>query len=148
MCRAALLSLIFLTSCAIHELEVTPVDTESTDPITVSSPVKAHLTDGSTVVFEEGVTVADGQVTGDGRKYGLTLDTSIRVSSIALEDVAAMESYETPVQTGGTVLASAGMAVGVTAAAYGAVVGGFILAKALFGSCPTTYSLADGEPVL
>jgi hypothetical protein len=43
--------------------------------------VKAHLTDGSTVVFEEGVTVAAGKVTGDGRKYDVTLDTSVRVSS-------------------------------------------------------------------
>jgi len=48
-----LLSLFLLTACAIHELEVTPLDTASSKPITVSSPVKAHLTDGSTMVFEE-----------------------------------------------------------------------------------------------
>jgi hypothetical protein len=64
----------------------------------VSSPVKAHLTDGSTLVFAEGVTVAEGKVTGDGRKYDVTLATSAGVSSIALDDMAAMESYQTPVK--------------------------------------------------
>jgi hypothetical protein len=136
-----LLSLFVLTSCAIRDLEVTPLDTASTEPITVSSPVKAHLTDGSTVVFEEGVTVAEGKVTGDGRKYDVTLDTSIRVSSIALDDVAAMESYRTPVKAGQTA------AVNVIGAPF-AVIGIAGLAKALFGSCPTTYSLSDDVPVL
>jgi hypothetical protein len=84
----ALLSFLLLTSCAIRDLEVTPIDTTSTEPITVNSPVKAHLTDGSTVVFEKGVTVVDGHVTGEGRKYDVTLDTSVRVSSVAL-DVSA-----------------------------------------------------------
>ena len=141
MCRAALLSLLLLTSCAIRDLEVTPVDTASTEPVTVSSPVKVHLTDGSTVVFEKGITVADGQVAGEGRKYDLTLDTSVRVSSIALDDVAAMENYQTPLQTGETVAANT---LGVPMA----VMGGLVLAKALFGSCPTTYALVDGAPVL
>lgn len=93
------------------------------------------------MVFEEGITVADGQVTGDGRKYDLTLATSARVSSIALDDVAAMESYQKPVQTGETVAGNV-----LAAPIVGA--GGLFLAAALFGSCPTTYSLADGAPVL
>ena len=137
----ALLSFLLLTSCAIRDLEVTPIDTTSTEPITVNSPVKAHLTDGSTVVFEEGVTVVDGHVTGEGRKYDVTLDTSVRVSSVALDDVAAMESYGTPVQLGQTA------AINVAAAPFAAL-GGLILLVALFGSCPTTYAVVDGPPIL
>jgi len=136
-----LLSLFVFTACAVRDLEVTSLDTASTEPITVSSPVKAHLTDGSTVVFAEGVTVAEGKVTGDGRKYDVTLDTSVRVSSIALDDVAAMESYQTPVKAGQTA------AINVAGAPF-AVLGIVGLAKALFGSCPTTYSLSDDVPVL
>ena len=90
---------MLLTACSVHDLEVTPLDTESTEPVTMSSPVKSHLTDGSTVVFEEGITVTNGQVTGEGRKYDLTLDTSVRVTSIPLDDIAAMESYQTPVNS-------------------------------------------------
>ena len=97
-----ILSVFVVTACAVRNLEITPINIETTEPITVSSPVKAHLTDGSTVVFEDGVTVAQGQVTGDGRKYNLALDTSVPVSLIALEEVAAMESYQTPVQPGET----------------------------------------------
>jgi hypothetical protein len=98
----AFLAFCVLTSCAVRDLEVKPLDTASTEPITVSSPVKAHLTDGSTVVFEEGVTVAEGKLTGEGRKYDLALETSAPVSSIALDEVAAMESYQTPVDAGET----------------------------------------------
>ncbi len=136
-----LLGLSVVMACAVRDLEVTPLDTASTETITVTSPVKAHLIDGSTVVFEEGVTVAEGKVMGDGRKYDLTLDTSVRVSSIGLDDVAAMESYQTPVHAGQT----AGInVVGVPAG----VLVGVSLAKALFGSCPTTYSLSDDTPIL
>ena len=144
MYRVVLLSLLLLTSCAVHDLDVTPVNRESTEPVTVSSPVKAHLIDGSTVVFEQGITVANGRVTGDGRKFDLTLDTSVRVTSIPLDDVAAMESYQTPVNTGKTVAASAGVTAGGTAV----VIAGVVLVKALFGSCPTIYSVNDGTPVL
>ena len=91
-----LTSLLALAECAIRDLDVTSLDTTSTEPITVSSPVKAHLTDGSTVVFEAGVTVGNGKVSGDGRKYDVTLDTSVSISSITLDEVAAMESYQTP----------------------------------------------------
>jgi hypothetical protein len=97
-----ILSVFVVTACAVRNLEITPINIETTEPITVSSPVKAHLIDGSTVVFQDGVTVAQGQVTGDGRKYDLALDTSVPVSSIALDEVAAMESYQTPVQPGET----------------------------------------------
>jgi len=98
-----LLSFLSVTSCAVvHRLEVRPLDTTSAEPITVASPVKAHLTDGSTVVFDHGVTVADGKVMGEGRKYDIGLETGVRVSSIPLDDVAAMESYRTPVKAGET----------------------------------------------
>ncbi len=85
--------------------------------------------------------VADGMVMGDGRKYDLTLKDSVRVSSIPLDDIAAMESYQTPLQKAESVGATAfGTSAGL--------LGGIVLAKALFGSCPTTYSLSDGPPAL
>jgi hypothetical protein len=115
----ALLSIIMMTSCAVRVLEVTPLDTTTTEAITVRSPVKAHLTDGSTIVFENGVGVADGEVTGDGLKYDVTLQTSIRVSSIPLEDVAAMERFETPFKAGATAGANVATA---TIGGFGAVV--------------------------
>ena len=53
---------------------------------------------------------------------------------MSLDDIAAMESYQSPVNAGATGVASAGSTVAIAA-------GSLLLAVALFGSCPTVYSL-------
>lgn len=103
----------------------------------VSTPVKAHLEDGSTVVYTDGVRVADNALLGLGEKYNPALTDSERVSQISLDDVVAMESFSTDVNVTRTVLVSS-LATAGTAVAASAVV------LALFGSCPTVYS-ADGS---
>lgn len=132
---------MLLASCIVHRLDVAPMDVSSTEPIVVTTPVKAHLYDGSTVVFANGASVSDGTVRGDGRRYDLTLENSAVVTEIPLPDVAAMESYQTPVSTGATTAATAasstGIIFGVTAALF-----------LLFGSCPTVYSFDDNGAAL
>ncbi len=137
------LALLVLTACAItvRTLEVEPVATEGEKPLVVRSPVKAHLVDGSTVVFADGLTVLDDRVVGDGVRYDLVLKEDQRVTELPLDDIAAMESFSTPVAKGTTAVASTGATAG------GTVVGLGVL-KAIFGSCPTTYSLEGDEPVL
>lgn len=132
---------LFQVSCVVTQLDIAAVEYEETESsITVESPVKAHLEDGSTVVYSNGVTIEDGIVKGQGIKYDITLDHSERVTEVDLDEVAAMESYQTPVNTGATVVGSAA----VTA---GAVVATAALAVALFGSCPTIYSFEGVEPL-
>lgn len=126
----ALLLTLLLTACVVHRLEVTSVDVTAADPIVVSTPVKAHLEDGSTVVFPDGVSVADGVVTGSGTLYDLTLDSSSSISEVSLADVAAMESYQTPVSTGATTAATAASSTGI-------LIGGMAALFLIFGSCPT-----------
>ena len=101
----------------------------------VTTPVKAHLEDGSTVVYPDGVTVDENSLRGAGDRYNLTLTESERVFVVPLEEVVAMESYRTDVQAAESVLVSALATVGVVGAAA--------LIKVAFGSCPTVYS-ADG----
>jgi hypothetical protein len=137
----SLLAVVLTASCVFHRVDVQPVEVPADAPLTIESPVKAHLRDGSTVVFANGIRVQSGTITGDGRMYDLALATSTRISSIAVADVAAMESFQTPVRQAET-------AAGTAVAGTGLVFGGLFLAKALFGSCPTTYSLAGSEPVL
>ncbi|MBW2369659.1 MAG: hypothetical protein JRH15_17445 [Deltaproteobacteria bacterium] len=132
---------VLILSCAFHELAIAPIELSDATPITVKSPVKAHLMDGSTIVFAEGVTVKDGRVFGAGRKYDILLVASVQIAEVALADVAAMESFQTPVDA----VTTGVVTVGVSA---GAVVGGTLLFKAIFGSCPTTYSIDAGVPVL
>jgi len=128
---------LFLASCVVHRLDVAPVDVSSAEPIVVTTPVKAHLYDGSTVVFADGVSVSGGVVRGDGVLYDLTLENRSTIDEVPLADVAAMESYQTPVSTGATTAASAASGTGIL---LGAVTVLFLA----FGSCPTIYSF-DGD---
>ena len=132
---------LLLSACVVHRLEVTPVETDAGEPVAVTTPVKAHLNDGSTVVFAEGVTVSGELIRGDGVIYDLTLEESRSVSEISLADVAAMESYQTPTSTSATTTASIASTIAITA-----VVG--LATVALFGSCPTVYGLDAGDAVL
>ncbi len=126
-----------LASCVVHRLDIQPIDVSGGAPITVETPVKAHLKDGSTVVFEDGITVANNIVSGNGRRFDLTLQSSVTVTEVPLDEVAAMESYQTPVSTGATAAASTGSGIGI-------VLGSVTAVMLLFGSCPTVYSF-DGD---
>ena len=132
---------LLLTACVVHRLDVTPLEVTTADPITVATPVKAHLNDGSTVVFADGISVANGVVSGDGRIYDLTLDKSSTISEVPLADVAAMESYQTPVSTGATTAATAASSTGI-------LIGGMAALVLLFGSCPTVYSVDGADAAL
>lgn len=126
---------IAMTSCVFRRVEVRSVDTRA--PVTVATPVKAHLKDGSTVVYPGGVTVTADALQGRGTKYGLTLVTGTQIDRIPLADVVGMESYRTRVNGSTTAAVS-------TLAGFGIFVGSVALAVAIFGSCPTVYS-SDGR---
>ena len=133
--RSILLVLtLVIASCIVHRVDIVPVDVSAETPILLSSPVKAHLIDGSTVVFPEGVNVYDGKVQGKGERFDIALENNRFVDEIALDDIAAMESFQTPVNTGATAVAS-------TAGTAGWVLVGGAAALLLFGSCPTVYSV-------
>ena len=138
-----LLVLIFLSlpACVIlaGRTEVTSVDTST--PVTLMTPIKAHLRDGSTVLYRRGVTVAAESLTGPGMRYGMTLADSAPVTAVAIADVAGMESFRRvnePVSS--TALSLLGTA------ALGAL--GAAIAVAIFGSCPTIYSDSAGHQLL
>jgi hypothetical protein len=125
-----------LASCIwiSQSVRVQPVD--PVDGTVVSTPVKAHLEDGSTVVYRDGVAVAENSLLGAGEKYNPALTDSEPVSRIPLDEVVAMESFSTDVGVGESVLVSSLTTAGTAVAASAVVL-------ALFGSCPTVYS-ADG----
>jgi hypothetical protein len=131
----AVLLAVCMSSCVFKRVEIHTLDTRP--PVTVSTAVKAHLRDGSTVVYPEGVTVTADGLQGRGTKYGLTLTSETTVELISLADVVGMESYRTRVNKGTT-------AVVTTLAAVGAAFATAALAVAIFGSCPTVYS-SDGR---
>jgi hypothetical protein len=115
------------------------VDIEQVDlgrVTTVTNAAKAHLKDGSTVVYRNGFTVAGGELRGPGTRYDLSLTSGTRVDSLPIDTIVGMESFRTRINGPESFIVS-------TLATIGGVFGGAALAVAIFGSCPTIYS-GDG----
>src|SRR5258705_722156 len=142
MDRRVALPLVLLVSACIHVYQsIRPRPLDPHTPVTVTTPVKAHLVDGSTVVFLAGVTVDSAEVRGDGNRYSLTLRDSAAVNSIPLDSIVGMEAFEQSVN-GFPSFALSVLATGGAALAVGA------LAVAIFGSCPTVYADSAGTALL
>ena len=142
MDRRVALPLVILASACLHVYQ--SIRTRSLDPhtpVSVTTPVKAHLVDGSTVVFDSGVTVDSASVRGLGRRFDLTLRHSSTVTSIPLDSIVGMEAFEQstdPVSS----LAVSVLTTGVVA------VGAALAYLAIFGSCPTIYTDSAGTALL
>ncbi|MEJ7809937.1 MAG: hypothetical protein WKG32_05895 [Gemmatimonadaceae bacterium] len=150
--RGTLLRLVLLAlsvvavGCIISRgVRISEVRAGPADSVTVRSAVKAHLADGSTIVFRRGVTVARDTVRGQGTRFDVALAGAGVATRIPLDSVLAMESFQTEVNGAKTVLYS-------TLATAGALLGTVGLACAAdpkcFGSCPTFYADSAGTPVL
>ena len=132
---------ISVDACIIfHGVNVEPIR-RSTDSVTVRSPAKAHLLDGSTVVFRGGVTIVRGAVLGAGVRYDLALRNSAAIQSVPLDSVVGMESFRDYVRPAETIIVS-------TLATAATAVGAAVLAVAIFGSCPTVYADSAGTRIL
>lgn len=133
--------MLCLGSCfTFQKVDVKPVNPRAS-PTVVHSPVRAHLADGSTIVFPRGFTLKGDTVTGVGSRYALGSSSAVPTTTIVLDSVVGMETFETGILAGPTILAS-------TVATTFAVAGSIALLKAIFGSCPTFYSDSSGVPVL
>lgn len=139
--------LALLASCTVYN---TPKVSElprpaTTDSVAVVSPVKAHLLDGSTVVYRTGVLIVRDTIRSRGPKpayrYNLTLADSTPVDALPLDSVVGMEAFRNSVNGGATAaLTVAGVA--------GTALGLGLAAIAIFGSCPTFYADTAGVSLL
>ncbi len=142
MVRRVALPLLLVASACIHVFQsVTTRSLDPRTPVTVATPVKAHLVDGSTVVFQDGVTVSGDTVRGSGRRYGLTLRDAAPVTTILLDSIVGMEVFEQTTNTASSLVVSV-LATGLTG------VGAGLAAIAIFGSCPTFYADSAGTAQL
>jgi hypothetical protein len=108
---------------------------------TVLTPVKAHLADGSTVIFR-GARIAGGRVSALGmdqaRSFALLDSTGTPRGSVPLDSVVGLETFDDRILSGRSV------AVSVATTSAGTI-GTIALLKALFGSCPTVYADTGGS---
>lgn len=141
----SLLVLVAVSACFISR-RVTVVEVDrAADSVQVRSPVKAHLLDGSTVVYRHGVQVAAGRLTGPGTRYDLSLSGATEVNELSLDSVVGLESFHTSVNYGATV----GLSALATAGTLGLSIAIYCAADPkCFGSCPTYYADSAGVPVL
>ncbi len=144
--RIAVLSGVCCFSVAcwiVHQVAVNEISRG--DSVAVTSPVKAHLLSGSTVVYPMGVSIARDTVRGPGTRYDLRLENPVPVVLVPLDSVLGMENYRTQVDPGATIALSL-----LTQGALG--LGAIAIACAIdpkcFGSCPTFYSDSGGTSVL
>src|SRR3989441_12427268 len=91
---AAALGPLFAGACiwVFRSVRVEPIGS-SADSLAIQTPVKAHLRDGSTVLYRAGVLLARDTLRGRGVRYGLTLRDSTALSVVPLDSVVAMESF-------------------------------------------------------
>jgi hypothetical protein len=140
---AGLLLALLVAGCVynVRERRVESVDVAQAQSTTVSSPVKAHLLDGSVVHYPSGVTFDRDTLRGPGERFDLRLRLVGSVERLALDSVAGLETF----RTGTNVPLSVALSLGATALA---MLGTGALAVAIFGSCPTIYADVDGTAML
>ena len=136
---ALLLACVAAGSCTIQSPSVRSVSVPQ-EPTLVKSAVKAHMLDGSTVVFPNGVLLAQNRITGAGTHYSI-LGRGVPASSLSLDSIVGMEAYDSNVNVPASVIATIG-------GAFVGVVGTMGLALAIFGSCPTFYADSAGAELL
>ncbi len=136
---AAIIAVAAAGACIIQSPAVQQLPVDFTQAVT--SPVKAHLKDGSTIVFRNGALRRADVISGAGLRYPIGSSTATEVYQVPIDSIVGMESYETKVNLPGSVaLSVVGVAAGaaVTAAAL----------VAIFGSCPTFYADSAGTELL
>ena len=141
-CLVLALTLTF-SGCGFYEVKPTTIEPgqlTSQKEAKISSPTKAHLKDGGVVLFPNGFEVVGDQLKGFGEQYDLTREHRTLVDQVPLSEVAALEMYEKELDAVTSTAAT-------TPVVVVSVIGAILLFKAIFGSCPTVYSL-EGEPQL
>ena len=126
-----------------RSVAIDPVDLRA-DSVQIRSATKAHLKDGSTIVYRNGVLVLHDTLRGAGVLHSITAGSSdlARDSRIPVSDVAAMESFHTQVNASRSLLVSAA----ATAAVVGILAASFAASDCC--SCPVVYSDSAGTMVL
>lgn len=107
----------------------------------VRSPLKVHMSDGSVILFRFGATVTPDSIFGTGERFDALQNRVGAAPRVALDSVLGITNFWNGTNVSGTVaLTAGGTLIGAAAS--------LALFKALFGSCPTFYTDADGAAVL
>lgn len=87
------LLLLALTACFVRRVQVDEWQAPVRDSVAVKHPVKAHLEDGTTVLYPNGVVVQGDRLLGTGQRYNLKLQFLEVVQSVPVDSLTGMETY-------------------------------------------------------
>ena len=133
-------TLILLAACVNRFVtsEVVAIERPAADiPRSISTPVKVHLADGSTVLFKSGAVIRYDRINGTGARYPLLGALGLPTSEVRMDSVVGVEAFVDKTLIAKTIAVS-----------VAATVVGVVLFKAIFGSCPTVYADTPGGPIL
>lgn len=129
-------TILTAVACVIQKPVVSQLDVRR-PPAVVHSPIKAHLLDGSTVLYPRGVSLEGNTLMGNGLRYPIGSSAPMNAPRISLDSVVGMESYSKDVNVLGSVALSVASPLATALAAV-----------ALLGSCPTFYADSAGTELL
>lgn len=147
--RSALLLFVLagIAGCVYHRDRVEAVNPPAAlgQVVDVASAVRAHLGDGTIVVFHDGARITHDSIVGPGRAYSLGLTDTTTIDHVLMDDVVGVEAYRKEIDAGRSFLTT-------TLAWVGGVAAVIAVACAAdpkcFGSCPTVYTAAAGDTTL
>lgn len=137
--HASFLVLLFLTGCVntfkTVQTHALPIQGGPAQPTkTLLTPVRAHLKDGTTVVYGVGAHIDSFGIAGQGMAYPLLVDIgTLRTIPVPMDSLVALETFAERTLVGASFVTT------VAATALGTI-GTAALAVAIFGSCPTVYA--------
>ena len=92
-------------ACTVGRVRVTDLDAMPPyEGTPIRAHVRAHLADGSTVVFRRGARFERGRIRGRGERWGLGAGAPVASHGVALDSVVAVESFERRIDWRATVL--------------------------------------------
>ena len=92
-----LFALIYLNSCSYTYLEVKKIETKNNPKFAIDYiglPVKAHLKDGSLIIYENGFYFNNDTVWGNGLKYNLLRENKELIKKIPYDSVVTLIHYD------------------------------------------------------
>ena len=137
----SLVLLLFVAGCIFNYRKIDVTEYSPDDPpVEVLNPLKVFLKNGSVVVYADGAQFVDNEIIGGGLVY-MGRDVEHAVSTISLDSVEVMTSYDSELQQPSSFMVSL-LGTSLT------VVGTAVAAIAIFGSCPTIYTGQGDNAVL
>jgi hypothetical protein len=130
-----------ITGCVFRTAKIEKVDPSRTT--FVATAVKAHLINGSTIVYPEGFSIEGNTVVprSNAFRYDIGEPVPKVPGPVVLDSVVGMEAFGVKTHVAKSVVAStAGVVLGGAATVF--------LLKAIFGSCPTFYADSAGTELL